>query len=176
MCHGAWIHKLAVMNAPALPTLTHQGDADTPNEWHVGPTGCGKSRSVRDRYPDLYSKDASNAWFESYNGEEVVLVDDVDKYHVKQGYHLKIWADRYPFRGNVKGSSVMMRPEKIIVTSNYFPEDIWNDKTTLEPIYRRFQMHRWSADGTCAVSKPGDEDHHPNEQSAFVFPLPRNHS
>jgi len=84
---------------------------------------------------------------------------------------LKIWADRYPFIANVKGSSVKMRPAKVIVTSNVLPEDIWTDDATVLPIYRRFSIHRWDAEGSIIITKPGDQDHKPIERTAFVFPV-----
>lgn len=35
------------------------------------------------------------------------------------GHHIKQWCDHYPFKANQKGSQLLIRPEKIIVTSNY---------------------------------------------------------
>lgn len=34
----------------------------------------------------------------------------------------------------------MIRPQKLVITSNYHPKDIWADETTLEPILRRFKI------------------------------------
>jgi len=83
---------------------------------------------------------ADNAWWDGYQGEEVVIIDDFDKYHVKQGFKLKLWGDRYTFPAEVKGSARFIRPKKVIVTSNYHPKDIWEDKNTLEPILQRFEI------------------------------------
>lgn len=159
------------MAQPTPVTLNH-GDADTPNEWHYGESGCGKSRKAREAHPDAYIKDASNKWFESYAGEKVVIVEDIDPFHKSQAYHLKMWGDRYAFRADIKNSSCLARPDKVIVTSNFRPEEIWTDEGTLGPIYRRYKLFKWNADGTYVITKPGEDNHkwelNSNSTSAFV--------
>jgi len=58
------------------------------------------------------------------------------------GEFLKIWADRYKFRTEEKGSSLVIRPERIVVTSNYHPSELWPEQQTqiLDPLYRRFKI------------------------------------
>lgn len=116
-------------------------DLDDPTEalWYYGPTGTGKSKKAREDNPGYYLK-ACNKWWDGYLGEETVIIDDFDKQHHMLGHHLKIWADRYAFPAEVKGSKVNLRPKKIIVTSNWHPTEIWQDTQTIEPICRRFQV------------------------------------
>lgn len=57
------------------------------------------------------------------------------------GYYLKIWADHSVISAEYKGGSKLIRPKRIIVTSNYTPEQIWPDKEGIvDPIRRRFTI------------------------------------
>jgi hypothetical protein len=107
-------------------------------EWHVGPSGTGKSRGVREKYPGAYYK-MCNKWWDGYQGEETVVIEDIDKVHSVLGHHLKIWGDHGAFLAETKGGAMMIRPKRIVVTSNYEIEEIWQDRETIEPIMRRYK-------------------------------------
>lgn len=113
------------------------------NEWIWGASGSGKSRYARRTYPGAYIKNL-NKWWCGYNNERTVLVEDVDPSHATWlGYFLKIWGDHYPFRGEKKGGSVMARPDRIIITSQYPPEDVFPDPETVAAIRRRYKVHHY---------------------------------
>lgn len=95
--------------------------------WIYGPPGTGKSTSVRNMYPELFIK-AQNKWWDGYEGEETVLLDDLDKYGACLGHYLKIWSDRYVFKGETKGSTVPICPKRFIVTSNCTIPQIFTPK------------------------------------------------
>jgi len=129
------LHRIFRDTLPPLDSL-----ADPCGIWLLGPTGSGKSRGARDQFPDLYPKPL-NKWWDGYSSQDVVLLDDVD--HGQSawiGNFLKIWADHYPFIAEKKGGSALIRPKKVIVTSQYPISLLFIDSELSSAIERRFTV------------------------------------
>lgn len=109
--------------------------------WFVGKTGTGKSRTARDMFPEAYIKNVSK-WWDGYRMQEAVIIDEIQPANATTDLvsELKKWTDHYPFNAEVKGSSVMIRPKIIVVTSNYFPHEIFLREQDLQPMLRRFRV------------------------------------
>lgn len=117
--------------------------SDVCGTWYYGPSGCGKSRHARTlcEADQLYLKPV-NKWWDGYRGQTHVLLEDVDPHHSVLAYHFKIWADRYAFPAEVKGSTIAIRPQELMITSQYHPREIFTDPEDLAAIQRRFTL-RW---------------------------------
>lgn len=46
------------------------------HEWHWGASGTGKSRGVRERYPEAFIK-SNDKWWDGYNNEDVVIIEEM---------------------------------------------------------------------------------------------------
>jgi len=132
------INLFHAMNRKAETTATLE------HEWHWGKTGLGKSRAVREKYPDAYLK-GCNIWWCNYANEDVVIIEDLG-FKMIGSQHLKVWGDHYPFTCEGKGYSLgKIRPRKIIVTSNWSIRELFPEPQDYEPLERRFKVHHHEA-------------------------------
>lgn len=88
-----------------------------------GPTGTGKTRRVW----EFADKDElwlhpGGQWFDGYDGQKMVLLDDFDGSWFKLSFLLRL-LDRYPMPVAVKGDHAWWVPTTIFITSNLEPKD-----------------------------------------------------
>lgn len=121
-------------------------DGELQHEWWTGPTGSGKSSTLWKYYGSHYQKEL-NKWWCGYENESVVAIEEWSPKNECTGSQLKIWADRYPFTGQIKGGSIKkVRPLKIIVLSNFDIDSCFSDARDLEPLKRRFTTFKFPQD------------------------------
>jgi len=128
-----------------LRSLSH--GARTPDNppcvlWLHGPTGTNKTReawaygcSTFGEDETLILPDATLQWFDLYDGQKCVIIDDFRSKKVNFSFLLRV-LDRYPLSVPIKGAYINWIPECIIITTphdtdrtfehrfRYIPEDI----------------------------------------------------
>lgn len=111
---------------------------------YYGPTGTGKSFSASLYGEEAYWRSSSTGqYWQGYQGERVIVMDDFGGW---EPYHtlLRI-LDIYPYRVGTKGSDQILRARKIIICSNFRPDEWYNfqgrEKFDLAALVRR--IHRY---------------------------------
>lgn len=108
--------------------------------WIWGPTGTGKSHEVSQLPREKVYKKDINKWWCGYDDQPIIWIDEINpETQAWMGRFMKIWADRYTFNAEYKGGTMLIRPEWVIVTSNYDLDECFLH-TDLEPIKRRFKV------------------------------------
>lgn len=130
-----------IANYASLHVEEYEAD-DVRGIWIHGPPGTGKSHHARlfaSANGGVFNK-AQNKWFDGYNGEPVIVLDDMDNDAL--AHYLKIWSDKYACSGEIKGGTVKLRHKWFVVTSNYDIDSLFEEKggVMCAAIKRRFKQ------------------------------------
>ncbi len=104
--------------------------------WIYNPiSDAGKTWYAEHRWPDNYAKGPGNKWWGGYKGQETVIINNVSPVHMHPQSALRKnlispWADTPAFNMEMKGEEILIRPKRIIVTSQYPIEKIFDYSTT----------------------------------------------
>nr|WQA30175.1 MAG: rep protein [Cressdnaviricota sp.] len=142
--------------------------------WLTGPAGCGKSTWAHKLGEHLggYYEKSQTKWWDGYDRERVVVLDDLDTEVLL--HYLKIWSDKFPCKGEVKGATVWLHHEWFVVTSNFSILDITNKTGDSQHFYealkRRFReltlppsAEYFQFDPDCDWSNPDEPEVEPPE-------------
>lgn len=106
-----------------------------------GATGLGKSKLAWEEAGfDAYPKDPRTKFWDGYQGHEVVVIDEFRG--AIDISHLLRWFDRYPVIVEIKGSSIVLKANKIFITSNLYIDEWYPniDKCTIDALKRRIKV------------------------------------
>ena len=133
-----------------------------------GTTGTGKTRAVFDAFPrekTFTCPDVRVPWFDGYEGQEVVLLDEMGTDSMCINV-LKRLTDRYPQQVPVKGSMLPWMAKTVILTANthysgWWPKARHADYEALERRMRVFEFPKerqqaltWLAEDPLATKDP----------------------
>lgn len=109
--------------------------------WLYGASGSDKSRLARAIHLEAYCKPPDSKWFDGYDGQPVVVINDLRKMTFTFSYLLDL-LDRYPFQVEVKGAYRQFTSKVIVITSSKRHEDLWGElagqiNDNLEQLTRR---------------------------------------
>jgi len=89
-----------------------------------GATGTGKTRRVMEM-DSVYKIDPPYTWWDGYEGEEILLIDDYGRGAIPRGMILNL-LDGYRLRLETKGGHTWALWNKVYITCNYDPAT-WDD-------------------------------------------------
>ena len=90
-----------------------------------GITGSGKTRQVMEMY-DVYKIDPPYTWWDGYEGEGILLIDDYKRGAIPRGMLLNL-LDGYRLRLETKGSHTWALWNIVYITTNSNPETWFDD-------------------------------------------------
>jgi len=149
-----WVTMSEKLISKRIPRTVVLEGAVIENEWWYGSTGTGKSKLAWEKYGAICYQKMLNKWWDGYDTQPVVVIEEWSPKNEVTASALKIWADRYPFTAQIKGGVLQkIRPAKIIVISNYPLYDCFPDSRDADPIARRFLECQFPSSALEAASR-----------------------
>lgn len=139
-------------------TLGRRRDFKTTVYWYYGSTGTGKSRRVHELEPDAYWKPATNRWWDGYDGQEAIVIDDYRRDFCTFAELLRLF-DRYPYSVEIKGGTKSFVSRRIYITTPKSPQETWEGRTEedLAQLLRRIE-HVEKFEAVEAEGEPAAEE------------------
>lgn len=142
------LHRIALKYA-SPPAILSQ----LKNGYIYGNPGIGKTRWVREFFgvTRVFSKAGDTKWWDGYNGEPVVIIDDLEPRDAERvGFlNYKQWCHEYPFSAEIKGGTICIRPRCVIITSNYpFSSIFGRDQSLFDAMSRRLRKFDINVDSS----------------------------
>lgn len=113
-------------------------------KWYFGATGTGKTHdAVEEAGDDFWISQRTLKWWQGYNGQKVVIIDDFRKDFCTFHELLRI-LDKYPYYVEQKngGRWLNAKTTTIIVTSCYPPEEVYPTREDIGQLLRRIDEIR----------------------------------
>jgi len=132
--------------------------------WFWGESEAGKTREahelLRGRYGHQYWEAGSNLrWFDEYNGQEGVLIDEFDGSYITFRGFLKMF-DKRPVRVELKVGHTTFAPKTVVITCEFHPKDVWSkNEGNMRQLMRRIKEVKMFGQGI-RTYKNG---YHPND-------------
>jgi hypothetical protein len=118
--YHAWVDKAFTLFAPVrkwAPAVY----------WIWGACGTDKSRLARALcVSDCYCKPPDSRWFDGYDGQSVLILNDLRKSTFTYSYLLDL-LDRYEFRVEVKGGYTPMLAKVVVITCSKSHATLWRE-------------------------------------------------
>jgi len=105
----------------------------------IGEPGCGKTSFCRRVAPDAYWKQSMSKWWDGYDGQSDVILDD---FYGWISYHTMLrLCDRYSELVETKGGQQQFLARRIFITSNREPREWWDTERVrdIDALERRFR-------------------------------------
>jgi len=131
----------ATAEAEMPPAQALPGDVATPNEWHWGVSGCGKSEHCKAQAP--YEVNIGDRFWTEYSGGSIVADEITRTQAYKYADEIKKWGHRHTFKVDRKNlPAVQIRPPRVFITSQEDPASMFKGEH-LVAIKRRYRIVYW---------------------------------